>query len=162
MHPKEQPESVRPLHRGPRPLKPFPEKFPPRLAWIADNRLRAHCRTTRRSSAGERVGCWGWATRQTGATVSTVLAQHAPPTCLSCRLHVTSLMFLLSACRDGDEPPCGRPGGWEDRSGRQRWRRAYVRAAGNIRNGRLGGVGDMQNGTMGPHAQIAVATRGSP
>ena len=161
MQPKKKTESVCPLQRGPRPLEPFPEKFPFRLAWIANTRLHARCRTTRPSSAGDTVGGWGWETHHPGATVSTVLAQHAPLTCLSCRPHVSSLMFLLSACRDGNEPPCSRPGGWEDRSGRQRWPHAYMRATGNIRIGGLGG-GDLRNGAMRPHAQIAVATQGSP
>ena len=33
---------------------------------------------------------------------------------------VSSLFFLLSACRDGGEPPFGQPGGWDDGRSRQR------------------------------------------
>ena len=34
------------------------------------------------------------------------------------------------SCRDGDKPPFGRPGAWEDGRSRQRWGETYVRCAG--------------------------------
>ena len=58
-------------------------------------------------------------------TASRVLGLRA-----SCRPCVSSLLLLLSVCRDGGEPPFGRPGGWEDGRGRQLGAWPYVRSAG--------------------------------
>jgi len=46
---------------------------------------------------------------------------------------MSSPLLLLSACRDGGEPPFSRPGGWEDGRRRQPWRATYVRSAGKAR-----------------------------
>ena len=66
------------------------------------------------------------------------LAQRAPPPRLACRSPVFSPLLLLSACRDGDEPRFGRPGGWEDGRSRQRWVGPYVRAAGKATRWEIG------------------------
>jgi len=97
-------------------------------------------RTTRPSSAGDGtgMGSWGSATPSTGATMPTVLAHRARPPRLSCLPRVYSRLILLSACRDGGEPPFGRPGAWEDGRSRQRWGLSHVRSAGKAT---LRGVG---------------------
>jgi len=45
---------------------------------------------------------------------------------------VLTLARMLSASRDGDEPPFGRPGAWEDGRSRHRWEEPYVRSAGKL------------------------------
>ena len=48
------------------------------------------------------------------------------------QIHVSSLLVLLSACRDGDESSFGRPGGWEDGRSRLRGRETCVCSAGKV------------------------------
>ena len=64
---------------------------------------------------------------------SVFLADHtwpAPPPCLLCLPRVSSLWFVLLACRDGGEPHFGRPGGWEDGRSHQLSFETYVRSVG--------------------------------
>ena len=62
----------------------------------------------------------------------TVLTYRVPPPPLSCLPRVSSLLILVSACRDGDEPHFGRPGGWEVGCRRQRREPTYVCLAGKV------------------------------
>ena len=116
-------------------------------------------RTTRPSSAGAATTTESWdkATRTAGATMPTVLAQPAPPPCFSCRPHVSSPLLLLSACRDGDEPPFGRPGGREDGRSRQCWRFPHVRAAGKFAQCEIDiGQGSAKSGNLAPLPEPAA------
>jgi len=84
----------------------------------------------------------------------TVLAHRASLLRLSCRPLVCSLLLLFSACRNGVEPPFGRPGAWQDGRDRLQWGSSCVRPAGNATQWDMGGR-DLQIGAIRPNTQGA-------
>ena len=97
----------------------------------------------------------GKATDLTGATMPTVLAHRAPPLRSSCRPQVFQLLTLFPACRDGDESPSGRPGGWEDCRSRHHRDASGVRSTGKAAQGEIG-MRKLRKGTIGSHTNRAV------
>ena len=91
--------------------------------------------------------------------------QRSLPTELYHRLSlpcVSSLSFLLSACRDGDEAPYGRPGGWEVGCSRQRWEATHVRSAGKVTQLGICSLGPAEGGNRAPHSENHTLPHLSP
>jgi len=106
------------------------------------------------------VKCWGWGiSGQLGIEDTYTWGDDAngscPPKSTTASVapgFVSSLLLLLPACRDGGQPPFGRPGGWKDGRSRHRWRTRVVCPAGKATPGWMG-VADLHHWAFGPHTR---------
>jgi len=97
------------------------------------------------------VKCWGWnGAGELGQGDTSTRGDDANGPCPPSSIHhcgsracpqVFSLLLQFLACRDGDEPPVGRPWGWEHGRSRLRGGVPFVRSAGKVAQWEIGGRG---------------------